>query len=187
MKNQRCFTLVELLTVIAIIAVLMGILLPVLAIAKNKARETQARTEIKSLALAIKQYEATYGFLPFISGDEDPLGGDKYITFIKCLQGDTTSNPRGLKWIEVQKDDTGQFRTDGYYKDPWKKDYYVSLDLDYDGDIEAGTGGPYEQVYGTMAIWSGGPDGDNDKGRFDKTKSTADNQVDDINGWDKAR
>jgi len=182
MKTQRCFTLVELLTVITIIAVLMGILMPVLAGAKEKARETEARTQIKSLALAIKQYESTYGFLPFITGAEDPLGPTQYATLIKCLQGETASNPRGLKWIDVQKNSSGQFDTSGYYVDPWENSYYVCLDLDYDGDIIAGATGPYEQVYGTMAIWSFGPNKTNDLGRFDKIKDK-----DDINGWDPPR
>jgi len=210
MKTQRCFTLVELLTVITIIAVLMGILMPVLAGAKEKARETQARTEIKALALAIKQFEATYGFLPFVAGSdltsaglgvESPVTLDDglYTTLINCLQGrDDTRNPRGLKWIEVQKDKDNNFAP-GRYRDPWNNNYWICLDLDYNGEIQGGDPNisgsdaecPYEPVYGTMAIWSMGPDGNRsrdadaipagaqDAGKFDKVKNK-----DDINGWE---
>lgn len=60
----RAFTLIELLVVISIIGVLAGMLLPVLSKAKLKAQIARARTEIKGLESAIKQYQATYSRLP---------------------------------------------------------------------------------------------------------------------------
>jgi type II secretory pathway pseudopilin PulG len=52
------------LVVIAIIAVLAGILLPVLAHAKTKAKIVQAKMEIANLEAAIKQYESEYNRPP---------------------------------------------------------------------------------------------------------------------------
>ena len=59
------FTLVELLVVIAIIALLAGLLLPVLARAKEKANVTRVRAELYGIGLALEMYSTDYaGKLP---------------------------------------------------------------------------------------------------------------------------
>jgi len=59
--NQRTgFTLIELLVVIAIIAVLAAILFPVLAQAREKARQTQCASNTRQLALGVLMYIQDY-------------------------------------------------------------------------------------------------------------------------------
>jgi prepilin-type N-terminal cleavage/methylation domain-containing protein len=69
-RRPRAFTLVELLVVISIIAVLAGLLLPVLAIAKKKAKVTLARSDMVGLTTAIKAYEAEYNRFPMSKNTE---------------------------------------------------------------------------------------------------------------------
>lgn len=64
MKPARGFTMIELLTVIAVIGILMALLLPVLANVRRNAKETATRSLIKSIETAIAAYEFDWGVYP---------------------------------------------------------------------------------------------------------------------------
>ena len=59
-RSSGGFTLVELLTVIAIIAVLAAILFPVFAKARGKAREVACNANLRQIGLAVKMYTQDY-------------------------------------------------------------------------------------------------------------------------------
>jgi prepilin-type N-terminal cleavage/methylation domain-containing protein len=63
-RHRAGFTLVELLTVIAIIGVLAAMVLAAMAGVRNKAKKVKAQLEMSQLALAIQHYDSTYGRFP---------------------------------------------------------------------------------------------------------------------------
>ncbi len=71
------FTLVELLVVISIIAILIALLLPALAKAKQEALSVQCASNLKSLGQITAEYTDTYdGFLPFGADWSQFIGGE---------------------------------------------------------------------------------------------------------------
>jgi len=63
-QRNRGFTLIELLVIIAIIAILIALLLPAVQQAREAARRTQCRNNLKQLGLAAHNFESTYRHLP---------------------------------------------------------------------------------------------------------------------------
>jgi prepilin-type N-terminal cleavage/methylation domain-containing protein/prepilin-type processing-associated H-X9-DG protein len=75
-RRRSGFTLIELLVVIAIIAVLIALLLPAVQMAREAARRSQCRNNLKQMALAASNYEATFGCYP--PGSFIPEDGSGY-------------------------------------------------------------------------------------------------------------
>ncbi len=74
----KCYTLVEILMVVGIIAILVGLAIPVLNSARATAKLNKAAAECNSIALAIKNFESEYGQMPNPTADSgNPTANDK--------------------------------------------------------------------------------------------------------------
>jgi prepilin-type N-terminal cleavage/methylation domain-containing protein len=178
--KRRHFTLIEMLVVIAVISILIGILIPTIGTVMAKVKGSQTKAVINSLRLGIKQYESTYGILPFTGENADKFieytpgssaTNSEYTILLNTLEGnDTSLNPRGIKFLDL---------SDADYLDAWDEELNVVLDLDYNSSIDSSL------IYGSgtlnteIVIWSAGPDGDHDS-----DDSHADN-ADNVKSWDK--
>src|SRR5262245_56165652 len=80
-RRGRAFTLIEMLVVIAIIAILAGILLPALQQVKAKSKVQKAKVDMSNIAAAIKQYEATYERYPATKAREIATPGSEDLTY----------------------------------------------------------------------------------------------------------
>jgi prepilin-type N-terminal cleavage/methylation domain-containing protein len=170
MKSRRGFTLIELLVVIAIIALLAGLLLPAISIVRRNAQRTKARSMAQGLVLAIKQYEAEYGLLPWsVSSDtvfgygKDEGNYDQMITILSQVEGPSGNvsdgNARKLHLLEVPKN----YTTKGYV-DPWGNRFKVGMDTNYDDKVEKLATALPKPLNGKVFVYSLGPDENDDYG-----------------------
>jgi prepilin-type N-terminal cleavage/methylation domain-containing protein len=122
-RHAAAFTLIELLIVIAIIAVLAGLGFGAVQGAMGSAKRAQARNDVNQVAAAVKAYTLEYGRLPEAGNEIAELTGDnpKKIVFLEPKMAGGKPPKNGLSGDELL--------------DPWGNAYKIYLDDDYDNKV----------------------------------------------------
>jgi len=84
-RARRGFTLIELLVVIAIIAILVSLLLPAVQQAREAARRTQCRNNLKQFGIAVHNYHDIYRQFPNANANSSLTGGSLFVSILPLI------------------------------------------------------------------------------------------------------
>lgn len=208
-KSIHRFTLVEMLTVIGIIIILAGIIIPVVAISKARGQQARAESDISSIMTAMKNLAADYngnlldkdgsdyktgGQTVSITSEIATLTGEAYDAMIVELSAPKNSGfaPSVNRRRKVYLDPTGDFdpakaytaQRDALYRDPWGNPYVILIKVTKNDELQIP--GSTKTIVGNFAVYSKGPDGDDDGGCHEDhpiCSKSDHSECDDIASW----
>jgi prepilin-type N-terminal cleavage/methylation domain-containing protein len=192
---EKGFTLVELLVVIAIIGVLAGMIVGITGMARARAYLAKTKSNMSAMATALEAYNTLTGVYPG-AGKTGKASDDPWAMFLALYTGNPKIGgsrenhlgdwpleaigvwPDGFAWpyAEPTEDDvdySNGVRKKCVFLDPWGRAYhYVEFESRTKTDREIASGQLKARGGQSYAIWSDGPNGQNEFGKGD-----------DINSW----
>lgn len=120
-RNLKAFTLIELLTVIAIIGILAGISFTAFRGVGDQARLNRAKSELETLSVSLAAYKRYFGDYPWVGNDTNPdlydmsaasaipAVNDRAYNLVRALGGRlapkrVTASPYGIVQRQIDKD-----------------------------------------------------------------------------------
>lgn len=165
-QSNAAFTLIEVLVVIAIIAILAGFVFPALQKGVLTAKRNAAVSEARAIAGAITLFYNDYGWMPVLPTEQgftpgpgngdygqeqvQPLTEARSREIIQVLMASAEDsildkiNPKRRVYLDLDK-----ASVDGELLDPWDQQYLIKLDVDYNNKIQFFSG---TKQYNTRAI-----------------------------------
>jgi prepilin-type N-terminal cleavage/methylation domain-containing protein len=144
-SSPRAFSLIEILVVVSIIALLVGIALPAIHGAMNRARRLEARNTLQGLTMALHNYHAEYNRYPTTSksSQDEQVELSSGNTLLKVLLGENADrlNSREFNFLDnvkLGRNGTGGLvGQEGSYSmvDPWGQPYRVVMDGNLDSRV----------------------------------------------------
>ena len=171
-RNAKAFTLLELMVVIAIVAVLAGLMFPAVQSVLERAKKVQAKNDLTQIVTAVNAFYTEYGRYPTTvkSGDATYGSGatanDAVFKELRALGG-SSINTRQVVFISPPEDTTqasprGKVGSDSQFHDPWGNAYGIEIDADYDSQVpnvyNANAGAGPAKVRQGVIGWSVGKD-----------------------------
>lgn len=135
-RGRPAFTLIELMVVIAIIALLAALLFPALVGAREKAKNRRASAGVAELALAIRAYRGEYHKWPYQSQsvtDVTFVGNNFRVVRLLRGENDEGFNPKNKVFLSAP---TNLLDNLGNYVDPWGVPYLICMDESDNGVLD---------------------------------------------------
>ena len=147
MKNEmfkKGFTIVELLTVMAVIAILIGLLVPALSMVKEYSKEIEQKAQFHSLEVGLELFKTEFGMYPESNDNNDPYDpGNNHLIDSTPYGGSQKLAEAMVGWDLLGFHPKSDFRSDGM------NDYDNDLTDDVVYDPEngiAGSAGTYMET-----------------------------------------
>ena len=141
--ENRAFTLVELMVVMAIILILAAIVFPVLTNVRRSAMHSKASSDVRMLHSAISAFRNEYHRYPLVRSAGDMASDMRYNNsqlVASLLANDRTDNPRGIAFLRINE---ASLNDAGEFVDPWRIEgtrygspYEAMVDSNYSGTID---------------------------------------------------
>ena len=157
-RRSGIFTLLELLIVISIIAILAAMLLPALGKARQAARNSVCKSQLKQIGTALVLYVSDYGdYFPYTEGKNYMEGIRPYLNAPETVHQETRTIFACPSDLKPHNGATCSYASNAGYSWAWKDPFYYGMtwnasETDY-GSRKYGEVQIPSQTYAVIEIW----------------------------------